>query len=156
MFILLYHVLQYCQRSCSCSNFFICRFKEDLAAMCIELQELWNSWDTSSECECTRSDLDQMYASQIVDFLNRLVLQDEPMPLVKLQKMEELYEMFDKKNCDIRWVSLITSCLLAALWLCFFTFELACSVIVTDVLFPDVVLMPFSWSTRENKYWGQF
>lgn len=78
------------------------KFDDQLSWVCAELEKQWMAWEEGQDCPCSADDFNVLTSKQVVEFLERLYLQPQPLPLFKLQKMAQLYSMWDKKNCEIR------------------------------------------------------
>ncbi|KAF2351754.1 Peptidase M1 leukotriene A4 hydrolase/aminopeptidase C-terminal [Trinorchestia longiramus] len=78
------------------------QFDDQLAWVCAELEKTWLTWQEGEECPASPSDLNDLNTKQIIDFLERLFLQEQPLPIFKLEAMARLYDMWQRQNCEIR------------------------------------------------------
>nr|XP_053650961.1 leukotriene A-4 hydrolase-like isoform X1 [Cherax quadricarinatus] len=82
-------------------------FDDSLAVACKDLCKRWVEWDITKDCPFRKEDLNNMSANQIREWLAQM-LEEEPMPVRKLEKMDELYSMSSRNNSEIkfRWLRL--------------------------------------------------
>lgn len=77
-------------------------FDKSLTDACSQLRRRWVDWDDSQEAPFSAADLDTLSSNQIVGFLAEL-LEEKPLSLTKLKKMEDVYEMNARGNAEIRF-----------------------------------------------------
>ena len=83
-------------------------FDRSLAVPCEKLMERWVKWDeVDEECPFTPTDLEEFTTGQTIEFF-ALLLQGEPLSIVKLEKMQQLYQMNNVENSEIKfkWIRL--------------------------------------------------
>ena len=83
-------------------------FDQSLAKACHDLSKKWVNWNTESEpCPFTPKDLDTLSSEQKIEFLGQL-LEEAPLSIEKLTKMEELYNLNANNNSEIKfkWIRL--------------------------------------------------
>ncbi|KAK7065806.1 Leukotriene A-4 hydrolase [Halocaridina rubra] len=82
-------------------------FDYTLAKECTKLCQQWVEWNPSSPCPFTSEDLTSFSSNQVREWLAQLLERDS-LPIIKLEKMEELYRMSSKNNSEIkfRWLRL--------------------------------------------------
>ncbi|XP_071536015.1 leukotriene A-4 hydrolase isoform X2 [Panulirus ornatus] len=83
------------------------KFDEELAHVCKNLRKRWVEWDPAKKCPFHCDDLRNMTSNQVREWLAQL-LEEEPLPVIKLEKMDELYNMSSRNNSEIkfRWLRL--------------------------------------------------
>ena len=87
--------------------FFTCicfRYDKSLEEDCTNLSKKWLKWDAAAEgpCPFKLEDLKDMSSSQVREFIAQL-LEEEPLPIVKLQAMENAYKFNAVVNSEIRF-----------------------------------------------------
>lgn len=82
-------------------------FDESLAKVCSELKEKWVKWNPVDSSPFTEADLANFTSGQKVEFLGQL-LEEEPLSVTKVAKMQELYNFNAVNNSEIkfRWIRL--------------------------------------------------
>ena len=82
------------------------KFDESLARVCWDLAKKWQDWDPSTPASFG-DEFDKLSPDQVQEFLGTLINSD-PLPIVKIKKMSELYKMDNSSNVEIifRWVRL--------------------------------------------------
>ena len=83
-------------------------FDQSLAKACTDLSQKWVNWKMESEpCPFTPKDLDSLSSEQKIEFLGQL-LEEAPLSVEKLTKMETLYNLNANNNSEIKfkWIRL--------------------------------------------------
>jgi leukotriene-A4 hydrolase len=82
-------------------------YDDSLAKACSELRKRWVDWSEDADCPFDKSDLKNFSVGQIIEFLAQL-LEEEPLSVAKLSKMQELYDLSSSTNSEIkfRWIRL--------------------------------------------------
>ncbi|XP_035208388.1 leukotriene A-4 hydrolase-like isoform X1 [Stegodyphus dumicola] len=77
----------------------------DLAKKCVELSSSWIKADDNDLAQFTFKDIENFSSHQICEFLS-LLLQQEPLSVKKLEKLDEVYKIGTMKNSEIhfRWI----------------------------------------------------
>ncbi|KAK4308235.1 hypothetical protein Pmani_020082 [Petrolisthes manimaculis] len=78
------------------------KFDDTLTVACSDLCRRWVEWQLDTECPFTAKDLASLSSNQVREWLAQL-LEEDPLPVSKLQKMEELYSMSGHQNSEIRF-----------------------------------------------------
>ena len=78
------------------------KFDSQLADVCSALTKRWLDWDCSNPCPFTSEDLTALTSGQVVELLAQL-LEAPPLPVTKLEKMQELYDLDSRANSEIRF-----------------------------------------------------
>ena len=83
------------------------KFDDSLAKVCLDLKQKWLDWNPSTPCPFKPEDLSSFSASQKIEFLGEL-LEEQPLPIAKLEKMQELYDLDAVTNSEIKfkWIRL--------------------------------------------------
>ncbi|CAL4059387.1 unnamed protein product, partial [Meganyctiphanes norvegica] len=83
------------------------QFDETLSTACTELQMRWMAWYVGTEFPFHADDFKNLSTDQAIMFLQQL-LEEEPLPIVKLEKMDEVYSLSSFNNAEIRyrWIRL--------------------------------------------------
>ncbi|XP_042225073.1 leukotriene A-4 hydrolase-like isoform X1 [Homarus americanus] len=83
------------------------QFDDSLAVVCKTLCKKWVEWDLAKDCPFLKDDLDKMSSNQRREWL-ALLLEEDALPIKKLEKMNELYNMSSRNNAEIkfRWLRL--------------------------------------------------
>ncbi|XP_015928973.1 leukotriene A-4 hydrolase [Parasteatoda tepidariorum] len=86
-------------------------YDETLAKECIDLCNAWVKADENDLGQFGSKDIKSFVSDQIVTFLS-FILKEDPLSTKKIEKLNELYNLSETKNCEIefRWIRL---CLLA-------------------------------------------
>ena len=71
------------------------------------MKQRWLDWDESTTCPFKTEDLSSFSSEQKIDFIGQL-LEEEPLSVGKLEKMQELYNLSAVNNSEIkfRWIRL--------------------------------------------------
>ena len=71
------------------------------------MKQKWLDWDESTTCPFKTEDLSSFSSEQKIDFIGQL-LEEEPLSVGKLEKMQELYNLSAVNNSEIkfRWIRL--------------------------------------------------
>ena len=77
-------------------------FDTSLIDACSRLRQRWVDWNGTEPAPFTASDLSDLSSNQIVEFLSQL-LEETPLTLTKLKKMEKVYGMNARSNAEIRF-----------------------------------------------------
>jgi len=83
-------------------------YDQSLAIACAELSKKWVNWNMESEpCPFTSKDMDNLSSGQRIEFLAQL-LEEAPLSVEKLNKMEQLYNLNANNNSEIKckWIRL--------------------------------------------------
>ena len=80
------------------------KFDESLAVVCRDLAQKWQDWDPSTPAQFGDS-FNTFSPDQKQEFLGTLI-NAEPLPVTKLEKMSELYKLDSSPNVEIlfRWI----------------------------------------------------
>ncbi|CAL8070181.1 unnamed protein product [Orchesella dallaii] len=79
-----------------------------LREACTKLKDRMFQWDPSTRIPFQKSDFDTLLPAQMEQFLQELIDDEKPLPLLKLQAMEKLFDMNARKSSEIRfrWIRL--------------------------------------------------
>ncbi len=83
-------------------------YDETLAKACAELRQKWVKWNVDTEaCPFSAKDLDALSSEQKIEFLGQL-LEEEPLPVQKLESMDKVYKLSGYNNSEIKfkWIRL--------------------------------------------------
>ena len=82
-------------------------FDESMAKVCQDLRTKWVRWQETEACPMKSTDLDHFTSGQKIEFL-ALMLEEAPLSIAKLEKMQALYNMDSVTNSEIkfRWIRL--------------------------------------------------
>ena len=82
-------------------------FDQSLAEVCSTLRQKWLDWDMESPCPFASSDFESFLTVQKIEFLGQMI-EEEPLPIEKLEKMQEVYKLDSYENCEIKfnWIRL--------------------------------------------------
>lgn len=82
-------------------------YDETLAKACKELSGKWVAWNIDQPCPFTNKDLENLSSEQRIEFLAQLI-EEQPLSIQKLEKMEELYGLNAINNSEIKfkWIRL--------------------------------------------------
>jgi len=78
------------------------KFDETLSSACTELRMRWMAWFVGTNCPFHADEMLNLSTDQVIEFLAQL-LEEEPLPVVKLAKMDEVYNMSSSSNSEIRF-----------------------------------------------------
>ena len=80
------------------------KFDDSLAVVCWDLAKKWQDWDPATPADFGDS-FDKFSPDQKQEFLGTLINSD-PLPITKLEKMSELYKLDQSPNVEIlfRWI----------------------------------------------------
>jgi len=84
------------------------KFDTSLAVPCQQLKERWVNWkEATEECPFAAQDLKAFTSGQTIEFLAQL-LEEKPLSIPKLEKMQQLYQLDNVQNSEIkfRWIRL--------------------------------------------------
>ena len=84
------------------------RYDETLAIACADLSKKWVDWNLESEsCPFTLKEFESLSSEQKIEFLAKL-LEEAPLSVEKLDKMEQLYNLNANNNSEIKfkWIRL--------------------------------------------------
>jgi leukotriene-A4 hydrolase len=76
---------------------------------CIALKNRWDAWDPEKEpCPFSAEDLASLGPNQIVEFLNQLIISEEPFTPSKARALDSAYNLKNSVNTEIifRWIRL--------------------------------------------------
>ncbi|XP_069682260.1 leukotriene A-4 hydrolase isoform X2 [Periplaneta americana] len=80
------------------------KYDTSLEEVCTDLCMKWLQWDAEAECSCPfkAEDIKNMSSRQVQEYLAQL-LENKPLPLKKLQAMEDTYKFNSVINSEIRF-----------------------------------------------------
>lgn len=83
------------------------QFDETLSSACTKLRMRWMAWYVGTEVPFHLNDIQELSSNQVIEFLAQL-LDEESFPIVKLEKMDEIYNLSSSTNSEIRfrWIRL--------------------------------------------------
>jgi hypothetical protein len=84
--------------------FTLARYDNSLEEVCADLRDKWLEWDEQAggACPFKLEDIRSMSSGQVQEFL-ALLLEERPMPVAKLQAMENTYRFNSVVNSEIRF-----------------------------------------------------
>eukprot|EP00105_Crassostrea_gigas_P000849 XP_011412804.2 PREDICTED: leukotriene A-4 hydrolase-like [Crassostrea gigas] len=78
------------------------KYDDSLAVPCKQLCQRWSTSGDNDLDQFAPSDLTSLTSVQVVEFL-ALLVEQPPLSLIKVQKMNELYKLNDVKNSEVRF-----------------------------------------------------
>lgn len=83
------------------------QFDETLSVACTKLYMRWMAWYVGTEVPFHLNDIKELSSIQVIEFLAQL-LEEEFLPIAKLEKMDEIYKLSSSTNSEIlfRWIRL--------------------------------------------------
>ena len=81
---------------------YVPKFDDSMAKVCQQLRDRWTAWNGTEECPMTADDLKDFTSGQKIEFL-ALLLEEEPLSVAKLEKMQDLYGFDSVINSEIRF-----------------------------------------------------
>ncbi|MBN3288974.1 LKHA4 hydrolase, partial [Polypterus senegalus] len=88
------------------------QYDTTLADACIDLCQRWIKAKESDLCSFSPADMEKMSSHQKIEFL-ALLLQENPIPLSHLKRMQEVYDLNAVKNSEIRFRQWLRVCIRA-------------------------------------------